>query len=380
MYENQIQNSIIKSFEKAKETESITSGKVYEIFRDTIYDIVTEGTAKVDGLASIVKDAVITAVELFQDDKEKKEENITSAVKGIMAGIKLCKDNSIGIIKQKIKNLEAEIKLEEKELSHFFKQGIKGINEAESALPEKIKTMIVLIVSDIESNYTELSDIDEQSIKEAVKKAIESGGNIKETVIQITKNATKKALKQSRLKVDKIKEITEKILSDAVDTAEETGKNIKDVTSGAFKGIQEGMASMADSVTDTTKEFIREDLCETKEDLKTIKDLFLETVLKVARRSGKAARKVLNDLASQSKTTGSTLKEETGSAADKLSEKLKTLGKEAVKAFGETGGKVTHIMSDEAKELGKKSINVAKGSIKGMWKGAKEALKKDKNK
>ncbi len=384
MSENQIQNRIIEGLKKAEATEDISSEKVYEIFRDTIYDAVKENTDKADELKPIVKNAVIAAAKSFHDEKEdggkREKENIASAVKGIMAGIKLCKDKSLDAMRAEIKDLEEKIRLEEKKLAGFLKIGIEGVSEAENVLPEEIKTNFESIVSDIRSNFTrssEFSGVYVQGVKDAVKQAIKSGGDIKEAVKNITRDATKKALKEGRLKSGLIKETTEKILSGAVDAAEEMGKDIKEVTGGAFKGIQQGITSMAGSISDNAKEFVSEDLSETKEDLKTIKTLFLETVLKVGKRSGEVARKVLDDLADQSKATGTAFKEETGSAADRLTGRLKNLGKEAVKTFGNTGEKAARMVTGEVKEIGKKSINIAKGSITGMWKGAKEALEKD---
>ena len=379
MPEDTIQDRIIKDLKALEETGRITSEKIYEIFRDTIYHAATEGAGGSGAIKSIAKEAVIAAVKLFQDDKEKEKENITSAVRGTMAGIKLCKEKRIDALKKEINHLEAKIKFEEKEVSYFLEQGVEGVSEAESAFSEEMTTLIESVLTDIRFKTEELSGVNGLDIKDAIKQAIESGDNIKEAVIQITKAATKKALEKSRLKAGRVKEVTEKILSDAVDAAEETEKNIKDVTSGAFKGIYEGIVSMADSITDSTREFVREDLSDTREDFKTIKDLFFETVLKVGKRSGRTAKKILNDLAAQSKATGSTFKEETGGAADKFTEKLKTLGKEVVKTFGETGEKATRVMTDEVKELGKKSMDVAKGGMTGMWKGAKQALEKDKN-
>ena len=384
MSENQIQNIIIESLEKAEEMEGISSEKVYEIFRDTIYDAVKENSDKTDELKPIVKNAVIAAVKSFHDEKEddgkREKENIASAVKGIMAGIKLCKDKSLDVMRAEIKNLEKKIRLEEKKMAGFLKIGIEGVSEAENVLPEEIKKMFDSIVSDIRLNFTgssEFSGVNVQGVKDAVKQAIRSGGDIKEAVVNITRDATKKALKEGRLKAGLIKETTEKILSGAVGAAEEMGKDIKEVTGGAFKGIQQGITSMAGSISDNAKEFVSEDLSETKEDLKTLKTLFLETVLKVGKRSGEVAGKVLDDLADQSKATGTAFKEETGRAADRLTDKLKNLGKEAVKTFGNTGEKAARIVTGEVKEIGKKSINIARGSITGMWKGAKEALEKD---
>ena len=389
MSENQIQNRIIENLEKAEKPEGISSEKVYEIFRDTIYDAVKENADKAEELKPIVKNAVIAAVKSFYDEKgkndggEREKQNIASAVKGIMAGIKLCKDNSIGAMKAKINDLEEKIKLEEEKLPDFLKAGIESVSEAENVLPEEIRKMFESIVSDIRSHFTgpsEFSGVNVKGVKDAVKQAIKSGGDIKEAVVKITRDATEKALDKGRLKAGQVKETTEKILSGAVDAAEEMGKDIKEVTGGAFKGIQEGITSMAGSISDSAKEFVSEDLNETKEDLKTLKTLFLETVLKVGKRSGEVAKKVLNDLADQSKATGTTFKEETGRAADRLTDRLKNFGKEAVKTFGDTGEKAARMVTGEVKEIGKKSIHIAKGSITGMWKGAKEALEKDENK
>ena len=323
----------------------------------------------------------------FHDEKEnhgeREKQNIASAVKGIMAGIKLCKENSIGAMKARIKDLEGKIKLEEEKLPDFLEAGIESVSEADNVLPEEIREMFKSIVSDIRSHFTvssEFSGVNVQDVKDAVKQAIKSGGDIKEAVVNITRDATEKALNEGRLKAGLVKETTEKILSGAVDAAEEMGKDIKEVTRGAFKGIQEGLTSMADSISDSAKEFVSEDLSETTQDLKTLKTLFLETVLKVGKRSGEVAKKVLNDLADQSKATGTTFKEETGRASDRLTDRLKKLGKETVKTFGNTGEKAARMVTGEVKEMGKKSIHIAKGSITGMWKGAKEALEKDKDK
>ena len=126
------------------------------------------------------------------------------------------------------------------------------------------------------------------------------------------------------------------------------------VAIGAFEGVRKGIASAVESVGDKTKAFVREDLARTKEDLEAIEILFIEATRKVAQRSGDVAKDVLNDLADKTKKTTKTTTEAVSKAA--------------------------HIMAEEAKELGKRSVAVAKGAISGMWKGAKEAVKKEKKK
>jgi len=121
---------------------------------------------------------------------------------------------------------------------------------------------------------------------------------------------------------------------------------------------------------------LRNDLDRTKEDLEAIEGLFIETTRKVARHSGEEAKKVLNDLADQSKKTTSVLREKARRAAESATQRLKEAGKDAAKATAEATAKATDVMAEEARELGKRSLTVAKGAISGMLKGARDALKK----
>jgi len=66
---------------------------------------------------------------------------------------------------------------------------------------------------------------------------------------------------------------------------------------------------------------------------------------------------------------------------DRIAEELKKAkeaGKDATKAAAEAVGKAANIIAEDAKEFGKRAADVAKEGISGMWKGAKEAIKKDK--
>jgi len=66
---------------------------------------------------------------------------------------------------------------------------------------------------------------------------------------------------------------------------------------------------------------------------------------------------------------------------DRLAEdlkKAKEAGKDATKATAELAGKAAHVVAEEAREFGKRVADVAKGGISGLWKGRKEAVKKEK--
>ena len=129
---------------------------------------------------------------------------------------------------------------------------------------------------------------------------------------------------------------------------------------------------------DKTRVFFQEDLARTRQDLETIEELFTETTLKVAKRSRETTRNILTDLLAQAEETTSILRESTRHAAEKVAERVKNTGMQAVKTGIETADKWSQGMAEEAMELGKRSVDVAKGAVLGMWKGAKEAFQKDK--
>ena len=73
------------------------------------------------------------------------------------------------------------------------------------------------------------------------------------------------------------------------------------------------------------------------------------------------------------------MREKTCRAMEKVTKGLERAGKEAVETSAETAYKWSGIMAEEITELGKRSLDVAKGTLSGMSKGAKEAIQKGKN-
>jgi phage-related tail protein len=129
---------------------------------------------------------------------------------------------------------------------------------------------------------------------------------------------------------------------------------------------------------DKAKTYMREDIVRTKEDLESIEELFIEAVRRTARRSGEVGKEVLNDLADRARETTSDLKVKAAQAAETATGRLKEFSKDAAGKAADLTGKAARATAEEAKELSKRSFDIAKGALSGMWKGAKEALKKGK--
>jgi phage-related protein len=378
MAENKMKDRIVEELKNAKEAGQITMEKVSEIVRDAVSAAVAETRGRIEDMRPIVKSAVTAAVEGLKEAEVDVKETVKGAVEGAIAGVRSRGDQAVEATRDELRKLEKRLEDEKTELAQGLRKGLEGAKEAGAALPEDVRGRVESAVSDIKLKSTELLGLTKQTVKEAVKQAIESGKDVKETVAKITSDAAEKALKEGRFSADRVKKIAKKVMSGAVEAAEETGKEIKNVAVGAFEGVQKGIASAVESVGDKTKAFVREDLARTKEDLEAIEGLFIETTRKVAQRSGDVAKDVLNDLADQTKKTTSVLREKARHATEKTTAGLKQAGKGAAKATTEAVGKAAHIMAEEAKELGKRSVAVAKGAITGMWKGAKDAIKKEK--
>jgi len=208
---------------------------------------------------------------------------------------------------------------------------------------------------------------------------------VEETVAQITKDATEKALAEVHFSADRVRKVSQTVISAAVETAEEADTNIREVARGAVQGTREGVTSAVESTKETlsaagakTKSFATEDLARTKEDLEAVEDLFLETIRGVAGKSGKVASEVLTGLADQARKIPSTLKEKAGEAVEIVSNRLKELGKDTFGKAAQFTEETVHTAAEETKELSKRALDIAKGAVSGILQGAKDVLKKDK--
>jgi len=378
MSKNQMKDRIVEELRKAKKTGQVTTKMVREITEEAVSDVVGESREGAVQLRSAVKNAVDAAMTGLNEIGENTKKTVEAVVEGAIAGARNHGDKTVNATWKEVRHLEIRLTEEKARLAKDLTEGLEGAKDAGETLSGEVKKWIESAVVDAKLKSTQLLGLTKQTVKEAVKEAIESGQDVKETVSRIAGDATEKALEEGRFTAGRVKIIAEKVLSGAVEAAEETGKETKKVVQGAFEGTQKGIVSAIESVGDRTKEFSRNDLARTKEDLEVIEELFLETTRKIAIRSGEVAKDILTDLADQAQKTTSALRQKARNAAersaDKVSDKLKEAGKEAAKATS----KAAHAVADEAKELGKRSVDIAKGAVSGMWKGAKDALKKEK--
>ncbi len=375
----EMKQQLIKNIKKAKESGELTTHRVYEITRDGVAQNTQKLRADVKNLREISKESVTITIQTLVEIEDANEEKISAALHGAVDGIKQVESQILDTTHKELGQVKKRLWEEEANLAKGLNETFEGAREAAGNFTEKVKTDIETALNDAKLKSAGLLGLTRDTVKEAVKQTIKVGKDVKETVAHITSEATEKALKEGRFRAGRMEEIVEKVISGAVEGAEEMGKEIKIVAHGAFEGAQKGIAAAVESIGDTSKEFIHDDLVRTKKDLETIEELFAETVLRVAGNSGDTAKSILTELVEHAEKTTSVLRETTGQAMGKVAERLKEAGKEVTQTTVEAAGKVTSIIAEQAVELGKRSMDIATGAISGMLQGAKDAFHKGKD-
>lgn len=240
-------------------------------------------------------------------------------------------------------------------------------------------------------------------INEELKKAEEAGKVTTDSVYKILESAVSNVLSESKDGVAQLRPVVKDAVGAAMTGLKEIGADTKETVEGAVKGAIAGARSHGDQVVEATREEIQQletrlakEKAQLAENLtkglegardagetlsgdakKWLESAIVDIKLKSTQLLG-LTRQTVKEAVNQTKKTTSVLRQKArnaaGKTADKVTDKLKEAGKETAKATT----KAASALADETRELGKKSVDVAKGAISGMWKGATDALKKEK--
>jgi hypothetical protein len=383
----EMKQQLIESIKKANESGELTAHQVYDITRVGVAQSTQKLKVGAKELREITKEALTTAIQSLVDAEEASEEKISAAMHGTVDGIKEVESQILETTHKEFHQLKKQVRDEEAKLAEGMRAAIDGAREAADNFTGEVKESIEIAATDVKLKSTELLGLTRDTVKEAVHKAIDTGENVEKTVVEITRNATAKALEEARFTEERARKVSESVLSAAVEAAEGAGSNVKETASAAAEGVRQGLTDIVEQtrkrISKTgkdVKEFAVEDLVQTKEDMEAVADLFVATLRKVAARSGEAAKDILHELADDAKKAGSTLREKAVAASHAVAERLTDMGSEAVQKTGEVSGKAVHILGKETKELSERMVDVAKGAATGMWQGARTAFRKDEHK
>jgi len=382
-----MQNELVNSFKEVRGNAELTAQQVYDITRKAALESVQNIKGGVKDLRAVAKAVVHSSVDSLIEAEEASKEKISAALQGAFDGIK---EIELQVMNSAQKELnQAKIKLldEEAKLSNNINDALDGAKEAAHYFNDEVKADIEMALSDTKLKSTELLGLTKETVKEAVRKAIETEANIEQTIETITRDATNKAMQEASFTTERVSRISEAVLLAAVEAAEELGCSVSETANAAVEGVRHGLSDSIefahksiDDIEHGAKEFAINDLKQTKDDLEVVGEVFVETLRKVADKSGAVASETLHELADDAKKTGSSLQEKALITSRTIAGQLQLLGSNALDKTEQVGSHAAHALTEEAKELSERMLAVAKGATKGMWEGAKAAYKKDQNK
>jgi hypothetical protein len=113
---------------------------------------------------------------------------------------------------------------------------LEGTKESAAAFSGEVKEQIEISVTDAKLKSAEILGLTEEIVKQAVRKTIESGKDVEQTVSHITRQATERALAGAQFSAEKVKDVSSKVLSASVEIADEAGSHMKEVSKGGCAG------------------------------------------------------------------------------------------------------------------------------------------------
>ncbi|HFQ80582.1 MAG TPA: hypothetical protein ENK33_04315 [Desulfobacterales bacterium] len=178
-----------------------------------------------------------------------------------------------------------------------------------------------------------------QKTEEAARAAVEDGDDIREAV----RNITLKALSEGQLDLRRMREVVQAVLRGASVGIIMKGTETKQALKEAMAGVDEALAASAEAsklaiqeAAGSIKNFSTQNLKQAIEDLRALEDMFLDTVISIAKTSNITVKDSLNSLAQHARTSGTLVGKAAAKAAGALSSQLGQNMREGVSASAES--------------------------------------------
>ncbi len=379
-----MKNQLIKNINKAKKNGELTAQQVYNIAYEGVIQAASTLDEEIIDLYAITKEAVTVSIQALVEAEETSLDKISAALHGTVDGIKQVETKVLNTIQNELIRIKTQLNEEEETLADSLHIALDGAEEAADNFTGNIKDNILTAVSDAKLKSAELLGLTISTVKQAVRKAIETSTQIEDDIINITRDATANAMAEARFSAERISKVSETVLLATVQAAEEIECDISEIASAATEGVRQGLSESVEFTHDSIAKARRNmllagNLEQVKEDLEAVGDLFVATLRRVADKSGKAAKEMLHELADDAQKKGSTLREKAVLASNIVAERLKELGNEAVHKTGKVKDDTAHAVTEETKILGNRMLVVAKNAANSVWESAKIVFYQDDN-
>jgi len=381
-----MKSKIIKNINKAKEQGQLTAHKIYGITHQAVVDSADTFKNNVDHIKGTSKEIITTAINTLETSEDANKEKISAAIHGVIDGIKTFESKSINKAKEELVNAQQKLEQEKAKLADSVTEAFAGINETIGSYTNVVNTDIEKALHDAKLNSIEILGLTKKTVKKATHLIIDAGQDVEKVVENTTRETVSKAIKEGSFTASQAIKIAENVLAATVEAAQESNKQIKEVTLSAAEGVRKGLEDSVElaqheltALGSSLKEYVKEDIEQTKEDLENISELFIDTLRKVANKSDDLAKNILHSAADDAEKIGSVLQTKAHEASQVAAKKLNELGHEVVIKTEKTAHKAT----EETKVLAERMLTRAKTAVTEAFTSAKSILNKkgeEKNK
>jgi len=382
-------------FEHMKETiskdimELQAAGKAdARSIKETVVKAVTQSMQNIKDdnkhVREIAKEAVVSTISILKEIGIETRNNVSAAVDGAIEGIGRQNRKMMQTLDMELLKTKYLFQEKKGELAESLQEALDGAKEAAETFSTETKEKVEDAAAKLKLKNAELLGLMEETVRQSVQAILQDGEDVKEYIAAVTQKALRNALEMERLSVQRVKVLTETILLTTIKTAEATGKNITAVTEGVIQGTRQGIVASIETMRlkmteteDNIKNYAKNDLNRTLEDLEKIEETYIEAINNTANKVDDLAQEVLLISLDEMKRSTSQIK-------TSLDEFAAYMRKEGVEVTSNARSKVRDAIEtakaakEEASELAETMIKIAKGAFSGMIDGAKKAMEDKK--
>ncbi len=203
-----------------------------------------------------------------------------------------------------------------------------------------------------------------QTVREAVRDAVEKGESIQNAVRDITL----KALSEGKLDKERIKAVADAVMAGAGDAVARESEQLKEGLTEAAAGLEEALIKTADALrlaieeaSGRMSEFSSTELKRSLEDLDSLEEIFIGTIQRTARGGTELVRTIAEDLATHFRNSGTSIGEHVARNLEKLQNRLREVGADTAEVSGEMADRIGQLARGILAGLGEALLTMAEG-------------------
>ncbi|MGG7048465.1 MULTISPECIES: hypothetical protein [unclassified Campylobacter] len=332
-------------------------------------------TLKDDELKSAINAKMLELFAELKAENLDKMQDLQDAMSEINAKLISQKERELFSLIAQADEMLKKITNKRTEIKQTLKASFEAAEELVNANDIERKDEILLLLNSAIMRETRMFGILNESVQSAFLTTIESGGDIKETAMQIAKNISYNAINEGELSSERIIEIAKAIVSGAIEVANESKIFAKELVCGAIEGTREGILRTLENLKSNAKFTPTEaGLAKIVRDLRDIEDKFIQMIKDVGAQTNDPSRSAIEHLLDESLDSNiAKLRRISEQAAEELAQKLEDIKENAtVNEFLSSTSEKFEKLKNELNERAK-NINLDE-KIEGFEKKASEKL------